>query len=292
MCLPDRQFQPDKQLLLAELPEDLPQDSQDKRGVAAADPQSPHPAPDFFVRGRGGTSVGVAGFHQDVLQERRDLLHIGPVRSLKSVAHQRCASVANELKQAHSHSLAKIHGRRIGNRRNPDQRMAKAQIFIRESELFGAKQQGRAALEPPHSRHARFQSVHRMLGNPPLPRGGPDDEGTILQRLSQGFENSGGFQDRRATHGRNGLSERHVVRVDQAQVGDAKIRQGTSRRPYIQRVPCVNQNNCDFGRDVCIVAHRRFGIRTLLALSAQGRPYSVKSKLRVLLAASRANSGV
>src|SRR5258708_5579536 len=62
---------------LAELPQDLPQYSQQERSIAACDPEAANPPADLLFRGYGRDAVGVARFFQNVEKLPRDLLGVG-----------------------------------------------------------------------------------------------------------------------------------------------------------------------------------------------------------------------
>jgi len=65
----------------------------------------------------------------------------------------------------------------------------------------------------------------------------------------------------RASDGRHGFAEGDVVGINEAQVGKSEIGYGARGRAYVERVARRDEDDCEFGGDVTIVARwaRRVG---------------------------------
>jgi len=183
-----------------------------------------------------------------LVQHRRKLLRVGSGNALET-ERLHGHLFANEFVEADGNRLAEIHGRRIGNCRNADQGVAETHILIRETEFFGAEHERRAAGMNADAHHARFGALERLLGDAALAGGRADYERAVRHRFGHSGENARGLQNVRASDGGDSFAERHIVRIDEAEIIEAEIGDCTRGRPYIQGVTSGDENDCKLRSD-------------------------------------------
>lgn len=71
------------ELQASQFPHNLPQHSQQHFGVVRFRVQSPHQAPQLFLRGGGGARLHISAGAERLKQERRDALDLSGTRRLR-----------------------------------------------------------------------------------------------------------------------------------------------------------------------------------------------------------------
>jgi hypothetical protein len=122
--------------------------------------------------------------------------------------------------------------------------VAETHVLVREAEFLAPEKDGNPSGAISRKGDARFQPIHRLLGNTMLPGGGSEYQGAIAYRFSHGRKDAGVVQDMRPTDGRYSFAKRDIVGIDQAQIRKSKIRDGARCGPDVERVAGGDQDYC------------------------------------------------
>jgi hypothetical protein len=122
----------------------LAEDAEGKFGVRGREVESMDESADFFVGGSGaaplwrttGTGFQVAAGAEAFEQERSETLEIGRGSGGLFLRFQGDLRGAREFEETDGYGLAKIHGVVLFARRNTQEPMAMAEVFIGEATLL------------------------------------------------------------------------------------------------------------------------------------------------------------
>src|SRR5207237_7638461 len=114
--------------------------------------------------------------------------------------------------------LAQVHGPTVG-RENRNKPLAIRDIIVRQAEFLRPEQQCDSFRRhgPANEASARSQQVERMLDLAMSYSCSTNHQRAVRDRIGDAFELLRGLKDGRGAHGRNGLPERDMIRVDDAQ---------------------------------------------------------------------------
>src|SRR6266699_909510 len=177
-------------LVLARFPQNLTEDAQSEFGVSSGKPKAVDKATDF-VFGRSGRGplrgctrprFQIAAGAESVKQKCGEALEISGGGGDMFLRSHGGLGLACEFVEAHSPGLAKVHGAMFFARRNAQEPMAVAEVFIRKTTLLRTEKEGDAAPGEmlTYERSGLIQAADRMLQLSLSNGGGSDDECAIL----------------------------------------------------------------------------------------------------------------
>jgi hypothetical protein len=122
----------------------LPKDAESEFGIGGREVESADEAADFLVGGSGGAPLlggtwdrfQVAAGAEGVEQERGEALEIGGAGGGMFVGFRDGSGIACEFVEADGYGLAKVHGPMLFARRDAQEPMAVAEVFIRKTTLL------------------------------------------------------------------------------------------------------------------------------------------------------------
>jgi hypothetical protein len=229
----------------ADLPQNLPQNSQPNFHIAVRQMQPPHEAPNPSVRVSNATPVEKAAGVQSFQQRFGEALDFSSLRQLQILRLPLRFGIANQFVQANSDSLSEVHRNIFFARGNTHQPVAMAKIFVRQAEFLGAEEQRDVARTEPLANQARavFESPQRMLQFTVTHRRGSHHERAIRNRRGNGLELFGPCKQLRSTDGGARLAKSRVVRIYHAQAAKAEIAHGARGSAHVERVARRHQHN-------------------------------------------------
>jgi len=176
----------------------LTEDAQSEFGVSSGKPKAVDKATDF-VFGRSGRGplrgctrprFQIAAGAESVKQKCGEALEISGGGGDMFLRSHGGLGLACEFVEAHSHGLAKVHGAMFFARRNAQEPMAVAEVFIRKTTLLRTEKEGDAAPGEmlTYERSGLIQAADRMLQLSLSNGGGSDDECAILDGFGEALE--------------------------------------------------------------------------------------------------------
>ena len=162
-------------------------------------------AADFFVCGCGGAALGgsgkrgfqVAAGAEGVEEDGGDALEIGSRGNAAFLRRGRGVEIAGEFVEGDGDGLAEVHGAMFFTRRNAEEPVAVAEVFVGEAALFGAEQEGDTAGGEACADQGSglLETLNRVLHFTVADGCGANDEGAVRHGFGEGGKFFSGGED-------------------------------------------------------------------------------------------------
>jgi hypothetical protein len=229
----------------ANLPQNLPQNSQPNFHIAVRQMQSPDKPSNPRICISDATPVKKTACVQSFQQRFGEALDLDGLGKLQFLRLPFSLGIANEFVQAHSHSLSEVHRNVFFARRDAHQPVTMAEVFVRQTEFLGAEQKCDVARTEPLANQARaiFEAPERMLQFAVAHRCGSHHERAIGNSRGHCFKLFGAGKQFRCAHRGTRFAKSRVVGIHDAQASKTEVAHGARGSAHIERVARRHQDN-------------------------------------------------
>lgn len=208
---------------------------------------------DFFVGGSRGAplrTIARIGFQvtagaEGVEQERGQALEITGRGDRMFLRFCRGLRITGKFVQAHGDSLAKVHGAVLFARRDADEPMAVAEVFVREASFLRTEEESHTASGKMLAQLASglFKTANWVLQLPKADSSGSDYESAVFDGFGDRLELFGFGKQRRGSDGRTRFAEREFVGVHYPKMGEAEVAHGAGSGADVERIARGDEND-------------------------------------------------